>query len=156
MPWTGRPSLRPAASLMSSRSRPAPLISTPGAAEKPTADQLRDWLPDRRLLDRTHDTPVRELTAGETRTEPDASSPPINGDQRAKPVCPHVKGDVIRQADTVIVRAESYGEWLDPETPVERLLELLKPYPSDQMQVKAVGTAVNSPKNDGPECLEAA
>src|SRR5262245_17872160 len=48
MQWTGRPPLRPAASLMSSRSRPAPLIYTPDAAEKPTADQLRDWLPDRR------------------------------------------------------------------------------------------------------------
>jgi len=50
----------------------------------------------------------------------------------------------------------SYGEWLDPETPVERLTALLRSYPAEKMQVTEVGPAVNSPKNDGPECLEAA
>lgn len=32
--------------------------------EKPTAEQLLDWLPDRWLLNRTRDRPVRESTAG--------------------------------------------------------------------------------------------
>ena len=32
--------------------------------EKPTAEQLLDWLPDRWLLNRTRDQPVREPTAG--------------------------------------------------------------------------------------------
>jgi putative SOS response-associated peptidase YedK len=36
------------------------------------------------------------------------------------------------------------------------LLPLLRPYPADEMQVAEVGPAVNSPKNDGPECLDAA
>src|SRR5262249_22105303 len=28
----------------------------------------------------------------------------------------------------------SYGEWLDPQTPVERLTAILRPYPADEMQ----------------------
>lgn len=32
--------------------------------EKPTAEQLLDWLPDRWLLNRTQDQPVRDVTAG--------------------------------------------------------------------------------------------
>jgi putative SOS response-associated peptidase YedK len=56
----------------------------------------------------------------------------------------------------VIVPRESYDEWLDPETPEARLVCLLRPYPADQMQAVEVGPSVNSPKNDGPECIEAA
>jgi putative SOS response-associated peptidase YedK len=56
----------------------------------------------------------------------------------------------------VILSPEHYAEWLDPETPQKRLTELLKPYPAEAMQATEVGTAVNSPKNDGPECIEAA
>jgi hypothetical protein len=33
-------------------------------SEKPTAEQLLDWLPDRWLLNRTRNQPVREATAG--------------------------------------------------------------------------------------------
>ena len=56
----------------------------------------------------------------------------------------------------VIPPRESYAEWLDPETPQERLPGLLEPYPADAMKLVEVGPAVNSPKNDGPERLEAA
>jgi putative SOS response-associated peptidase YedK len=56
----------------------------------------------------------------------------------------------------VIVPPENYAEWLDPETPEARLLSLLKPYPADAMRVSEASAAVNSPKNDGPECLDAA
>jgi putative SOS response-associated peptidase YedK len=56
----------------------------------------------------------------------------------------------------VIVPRESYAEWLAPDTPEQRLLALLRPYPADAMTLREVGPAVNSPKNDGPECLEAA
>jgi putative SOS response-associated peptidase YedK len=51
---------------------------------------------------------------------------------------------------------ESYVEWLDPQTQEARLVSLLKTYPADEMQVTEVGPAVNSPRNDGPECLDAA
>ena len=56
----------------------------------------------------------------------------------------------------VIVPPGSYGEWLDPGTTEARLVSLLKPYPADEMRVVEVGPAVNSPNNDGPECLGAA
>jgi putative SOS response-associated peptidase YedK len=56
----------------------------------------------------------------------------------------------------VIVPRESYREWLDPQTREARLVSLLKPYPADEMQVAEVGPTVNSPRNDGPECLDAA
>ena len=36
------------------------------------------------------------------------------------------------------------------------LTALLGPYPADEMRVAAASQAVNSPKNDGLECLEAA
>jgi putative SOS response-associated peptidase YedK len=55
----------------------------------------------------------------------------------------------------VIVPRESYAEWLSPETREARLVCLLRPYPADEMQVAEVGPAVNSPKRDGPECLDA-
>jgi putative SOS response-associated peptidase YedK len=56
----------------------------------------------------------------------------------------------------VIVPRERYDEWLSPETPEARLVCLLRPYPADAMQLTEVGPAVNSPKNDGPECIDAA
>lgn len=56
----------------------------------------------------------------------------------------------------VIVPPESYAEWLDLKPPERRLSELLVTYPASEMRVTAVGPAVNSPKNDGLECLEAA
>jgi putative SOS response-associated peptidase YedK len=55
-----------------------------------------------------------------------------------------------------ILPPESYVEWLDPQTREARLIPLLKPYPADEMRMIEVGPAVNSPKNDGPECLDAA
>jgi putative SOS response-associated peptidase YedK len=56
----------------------------------------------------------------------------------------------------VILPREAYAVWLDPDTPEKQLQELLVAYPADLMAVRAVGPAVNSPKNDGPECLDAA
>jgi putative SOS response-associated peptidase YedK len=56
----------------------------------------------------------------------------------------------------VIVRPESYGEWLDPGTPEDRLKALLVPCPADEMVVREASAVVNSAKYDGPECLGAA
>jgi putative SOS response-associated peptidase YedK len=56
----------------------------------------------------------------------------------------------------VILPPEHYSEWLDPDTPQKRLAELLQPYPTEDMQVTEVSKVVNSPKNDGPGCIEAA
>lgn len=67
--------------------------------------------------------------------------------------------DVVRPVHDrmpVILPRESYAEWLDPGTPEKRFLELLRPCPAEEMTAVEVGPAVNSPRNDGPECLEAA
>jgi putative SOS response-associated peptidase YedK len=56
----------------------------------------------------------------------------------------------------VILGRDAYAEWLDPGTPESRLKELLAPYPADRMAARVVGPKVNSPRNDGPECVEAA
>jgi len=55
----------------------------------------------------------------------------------------------------VILAKDAEAVWLDPtiQDP-ERLLPLLKPYQAEEMEVYAVSTKVNSPTNDGPECIE--
>jgi putative SOS response-associated peptidase YedK len=54
----------------------------------------------------------------------------------------------------VILEPKDYDRWLDKETPVDELKEMLKPYPADRMQALAVSRAVNSVKNDIEECIE--
>jgi putative SOS response-associated peptidase YedK len=55
----------------------------------------------------------------------------------------------------VILHEKDEGLWLDPELkdPL-KLLPLLKPYPSDEMEMYEVSTVVNSPKNDVQECIK--
>jgi putative SOS response-associated peptidase YedK len=55
----------------------------------------------------------------------------------------------------VILPKASEDFWLD--SCVEdhtRLLDLLRPYPAEEMGAYAVSTTVNSVKNDSPECIE--
>jgi putative SOS response-associated peptidase YedK len=53
-----------------------------------------------------------------------------------------------------ILAPEDYAAWLDPAVQrPEQLLPLLRPYPSEAMAAHPVGTLVNSPSNDGPECV---
>lgn len=54
----------------------------------------------------------------------------------------------------VILASDDYEHWLDPAVQEpEQLAPLLRPYPSDAMLALAVGTHVNNPRNDGPECI---
>lgn len=54
----------------------------------------------------------------------------------------------------VILHEKDEAVWLDPELKdPTKLLPLLKPYPSEEMELYEVSTAVNSPKNDVPECV---
>ena len=56
----------------------------------------------------------------------------------------------------VILAPEDYDRWLDPEvTDPAEVQDLLKPY-SGEMQAYPVSSAVNSPRNNGPELLAAA
>ncbi len=55
----------------------------------------------------------------------------------------------------VILSGEDYRRWLDPavEDPGQ-LAPLLRPYPSHEMTADPVSTFVNSPANEGPECIQ--
>lgn len=55
----------------------------------------------------------------------------------------------------VMLDAGSRARWLDPDQQDESVLQtLLEPFPADAMERFPVSRAVNSPRNDGPECLE--
>lgn len=55
----------------------------------------------------------------------------------------------------VILAREAYGDWLGTGIKdATQLLNLLKTYPESEMETWRVGPAVNSPKNDGPECIQ--
>jgi putative SOS response-associated peptidase YedK len=53
----------------------------------------------------------------------------------------------------VILPRELYGPWLDPKLDdAEALKSMLKPYPSEEFQLRPVSTRVNSARNDDAEC----
>ncbi len=55
----------------------------------------------------------------------------------------------------IILDEVNFDEWLDPEvSDQDRLLALLKPYPSEKMMAYPVSTAVNNARNDGPNLIE--
>lgn len=51
----------------------------------------------------------------------------------------------------VILGRDAWESWLAPSTPTSALLELLAPCPAEWVAEHVVSTAVNSPRNDGPE-----
>ena len=54
----------------------------------------------------------------------------------------------------VILPTEDQTTWLDAELADREQLEpLLKPLPSDEMTMDPVSTYVNSPRNEGPQCI---
>lgn len=55
----------------------------------------------------------------------------------------------------VILASEHWERWLDPDLkdPLS-LLAVLTPFPAEAMTAWPVGTGVNSPRNDRPECVE--
>ena len=55
----------------------------------------------------------------------------------------------------VIVPPEKYRLWLDPAEHSLGVLEpLMVPYDDGELEAFPVSTFVNSPKHDGPECIE--
>jgi len=55
----------------------------------------------------------------------------------------------------VILMEEDYKRWLDAaEKEPEDLLAMLRPFPAQEMEAVEVSKLVNSPKNEGPECIE--
>jgi len=54
----------------------------------------------------------------------------------------------------VILPPDAYTVWLDPALrDAEPVQALLTPYPADAMIAYPVGTRVNSPVYDAPECI---
>lgn len=54
----------------------------------------------------------------------------------------------------VILPPEAYDDWLNPESEIDHLLALLRPYPSEQMRRYEVSRRVGSPQNDDPSLIE--
>jgi len=55
----------------------------------------------------------------------------------------------------VILAPQDYDLWLDPGVQEAELLQpLLRPYPSQDMIAYPISTWVNSPTNEGPQCIE--
>lgn len=54
----------------------------------------------------------------------------------------------------VIVPPESYAAWLDPRTPDPAVNDLIKPFPSTEMEAWPISLRVNSPKDDDEGILE--
>ena len=54
----------------------------------------------------------------------------------------------------VILPRDHYDDWLDPRNnDAADLSGLLAPYPAEPMTAYPVSTFVNSPKNEGAECV---
>jgi putative SOS response-associated peptidase YedK len=53
----------------------------------------------------------------------------------------------------VILPRDKENLWLDPDAELARLLDLLKPYPSSEMEFYPVSRAVNLPQHDVPDCI---
>jgi len=57
----------------------------------------------------------------------------------------------------VILHPENEALWLDTsQREPTRLLSLLKPYPTEELEAYAVSTHVNNPNNDDPLCIQPA
>ncbi|NEU32070.1 SOS response-associated peptidase [bacterium LRH843] len=53
----------------------------------------------------------------------------------------------------VILSKDSYSTWLDSNTEIEHVRDLLLPFPSEQMETRPVSTIVNSTRNETDECI---
>jgi putative SOS response-associated peptidase YedK len=56
----------------------------------------------------------------------------------------------------VILSPSAEGPWLDPSSPAETLYGLLPGLPAADTALRAVGSAVNDARYDGPDCLSSA
>jgi putative SOS response-associated peptidase YedK len=54
----------------------------------------------------------------------------------------------------VVVQPEDFTRWLDPTIrEAAKVADLLRPAPNADWEITQVGTLVNSPRHDVPECL---
>ena len=68
---------------------------------------------------------------------------------------PNALIEPIHNRMPAILLGESVALWLDPLTEDPNLLQhLLAPFPAESMESYPVSALVNSPKNQGPECIQ--
>jgi putative SOS response-associated peptidase YedK len=61
----------------------------------------------------------------------------------------------VHERMPVILKPDDYDQWLDPkEQNPQKLQELLRPFPSEDMGSRMVGTSVNFVSNNSPELIE--
>ncbi len=53
----------------------------------------------------------------------------------------------------VIIEPQNYPLWLAPKSPQGHIVSLLKPFPAARTDIYPVGTRVNSPRNNDPDCI---
>ena len=53
-----------------------------------------------------------------------------------------------------VIPPDEFGAWLDPDTPAERLREMLRPYPAERMKAYPVSRRLNDVRNDDAGCIE--
>lgn len=54
----------------------------------------------------------------------------------------------------VIISQADEGLWIDPAFSADDAAELLRPYPSEEMEYYPVSDFVNRPGNDSPDCIK--
>ena len=55
----------------------------------------------------------------------------------------------------VILTPDAIRKWLDPrELPSDELMNLLAPYPAEEMEANPVSRMVNNARVDSPDCIE--
>ena len=69
---------------------------------------------------------------------------------------PNALMEPIHNRMPVLVDPLDYGMWLDPETALDQLNHLLRPYDPERMAAYPVSTAVNRPANDSAELIQPA
>jgi len=60
----------------------------------------------------------------------------------------------IHERMPVILNEQAVTVWFDLRSGPQELLKVLKPCPVEVMKAYPVSKAVNSPRNNGPECIE--
>jgi putative SOS response-associated peptidase YedK len=59
----------------------------------------------------------------------------------------------IHHRMAAILKPDDEAAWIDPNSEVDDLLRLLRPYGSDELEAVPVSRAVNSPATDSPDCI---
>ena len=54
----------------------------------------------------------------------------------------------------VVITPQTREVWLDPATDSDKLIELLRPLPSEEVEFHEVSRMVNAPQNNSPDCIE--